>query len=64
MKKDKVYLSFPTSKETSDNLKIIAHKLGKTQPELINDICEDFIEDLMSIIKEKVLLNINSETGS
>lgn len=54
MKNNDVYLSFKTDRETCEMLTKIAHKLGKTQPELIEEICKDFIEDILSIVKEKI----------
>lgn len=48
MKQKKVYLTFPTDPETAFILKDFAHRIGKTQPELINEICKDFIENLIA----------------
>ncbi len=39
-----VYLTFSTDPQISFLLKDIAHKMGKTQPELINEICNDYIK--------------------
>lgn len=47
-----VHLTFKTDKATSEILKLIAHKLGKSQPELINEICKDFIEMLNKAANE------------
>lgn len=52
---NKVYLTFQTDRLTSELLKVIAHKIGKTQPELINAICESYIENILEIIEEKEL---------
>ena len=51
-KNQKVYLTFPTDPETAFILKDFAHRMGKTQPELINEICKDFIENLIKFAKE------------
>lgn len=48
-----VYLTFPTDPETAYMLKDIAKRMNKTQPELINEICKDFIENLLSYLKEQ-----------
>ena len=40
-----VHLTFKTDKITSEILKLIAHKYQMTQPELINEICKDFINE-------------------
>lgn len=50
---DKVYLTFPTDRETAYILKDFAHRMGKTQPELINEICKDFIENLIAFLQEQ-----------
>lgn len=52
MKQKKVYLTFPTDPETAFILKDFAHRMGKTQPELINEICKDFIENLIAYANE------------
>ena len=53
MNNEKVYLTFPTDRETSFILKDVARRMGKTQPELINEICKDFIENLLAYLIEK-----------
>lgn len=53
MKSKKVYLTFPTDPETSFLLKELAHKMGKTQPDLINEICKDFVKNLLSYLEEQ-----------
>ena len=53
----KVYLTFPTDPFISDMLKVIAHSIGKTQPELINEICEGYVENALSILEEKGFMN-------
>lgn len=52
MKSDKVYLTFPTDRATSEILKIIAHGYKMSQPELIEMICKQYIEDLDKIAEE------------
>lgn len=52
MNNKKVYLTFPTDPETAFILKDFAHRMGKTQPELINEICKDFIDNLITYAKE------------
>ena len=52
MIEQKVNITFKTNKSTSDLLKFIAHKCNMTQPELINEICEEFIERLNEAAKE------------
>lgn len=49
--KDKVYLTFPTDSETAYALKTFAHKMGMTQPQLINEICKDFIDNILEFVK-------------
>lgn len=50
MKNDKIYLTFQTDVITSGLLKELAHALKMTQPELINKICKDYVENAMSNI--------------
>lgn len=61
MNNETVYLTFKTDRATSVLLSKIAHKIGKTQPEFINEICQHYIkailEDLNSVHTEK------TETG-
>ena len=52
-----VYVTFKTHPLTCSLLKTIAHKMGKTQPELINEICEGYIENVLSTLEEKGFLN-------
>lgn len=47
-----VWLTFKTDKETSWLLTNIAHAFKKTQPELINDICKNFVKSVLDDIKE------------
>lgn len=54
--KRKVYLTFPTEPEISLLLKKVANDMGKTQPELIEEICKDFLKELL-------LNQIDSEIG-
>lgn len=54
MSSKNVYLTFPTDPETAFLLKKIANGMGMTQPELINELCKGFIEDLANIAKEKL----------
>lgn len=51
MKKD-IYLTFKTDYETHYHLKTMAHMLGKTQPEFINEICKDYIESFIAYMKK------------
>lgn len=48
MEKETIYLTFKTDRMTSWHLKNIAHLLGKSQPELINEICKKFISTVLS----------------
>lgn len=41
--KEVVYLTFPTDYETSWLLKEIAKTQGKTQPQLIEEICKQYV---------------------
>lgn len=61
MKQKKVYLTFPTDPETAFILKDFAHRIGKTQPELINEICKDFIENLIAYTNELATLKKEEE---
>ena len=54
MKKDTVHLTFETTRKTSETLKLLAHSMGKTQPELINEICNDFIDTIEQYAKEEL----------
>ena len=54
MNSEKVYLTFPTDKRTAELLKLIAKGTGKSQPELINEICKDFINELDAIAKQEL----------
>ena len=55
MNNEKVYLTFPTNPQISFILKKIAHEAGKTQPELINEICENYVKEyLLSIIDQEL----------
>lgn len=49
MKNDYVYLTFKTDRDTHEFLKMMANAMGKTQPEIIDEICKDFI----NFIKEE-----------
>lgn len=53
MKNDYVYLTFKTDRNTSNRLKEIAHLIGVTQPEVINDACKYFLEALDEACKKK-----------
>lgn len=55
MKNGKVYLSFQTDVATSKILKKIADDMGKTQPQLIDEVCKDFIKELLLDQIEKEL---------
>lgn len=52
MKQDKVYLTFSTDRETAYMLKELAHIYGKTQPELIEELCKDHIETVMKYMEK------------
>ena len=55
MKNNKVYLTFPTEPRLSIILKKIAHDQGKTQPELINEICESYVKKhLLDVIEQEL----------
>lgn len=41
-----VHLTFKTDKFTSEKLKVLAHYMNKTQPELINELCKSFIKNI------------------
>lgn len=41
------YLTFPIDALASDLLKKIAHDMGKTQPELLNEICNNYIQNYL-----------------
>lgn len=59
MKQDRVYVTFPTHPMTNALLTTIAHKMGKTQPQLLNEICESYIESILEELEEKGLLKID-----
>ena len=52
-KPKKVYVTFSTEPETCGLLTEIAKSMGKTQPELIEEICKGFITRTLSIMTEK-----------
>ena len=52
MKKD-VHVTFKTDYETCWLLTQIAHGFGKTQPELINEICQNFIRSILDDIEKE-----------
>lgn len=54
MKGNKVYLTFETDRKTSEELKWIAKSCKMTQPELINEICNDFIENINKLAEENL----------
>ena len=53
MKPKDVYLTFKTDEATSEMLKFIAHAMKKSQPELINQICKEYIQDLNDLAEMK-----------
>lgn len=61
MKKDTVHLTFETDRSTSEMLKFFAHNMGKKQPELINEICKDFIEMMCNYLDEKMKETPNTQ---
>lgn len=54
MKTKNVYLTFHTDKETSEKLKFIAQACKMTQPQLIESICKDFIENVEETAKREL----------
>lgn len=58
---EKVYLTFKTDRGTSEMLKLIAHKMGKSQPELIDEICHDFIKQILSFVEEETTKKANND---
>lgn len=52
MKTDYVYITFKTDRETSEILKLLAHYYGKTQPELIEELCKDHIKGVQKYMEE------------
>lgn len=60
-----IYLSFPADPQLSFLLKDIANKLGKTQPELIKDICSDYVKKyLLDLIEKELNESDTQETQS
>lgn len=49
-----VHLTFKTDKVTSELLKKLAHMLGKTQPEFINEICKEYVEMILGEMKKDI----------
>lgn len=60
--KEKVYLTFKTEKEVSELLKFVAKECNMTQPELIEDICKTFLENLNNTAKQ--ILEKENSLGS
>lgn len=58
-KENKVYITFPTHPMTNALLTTIAHKMGKTQPQLLNEICESYIVSILEELEDKGLLNLD-----
>lgn len=54
MKHNKIYLTFSTDPETAYCLTELAHAMGKTQPELINELCKNFVDNATSYIHKKL----------
>lgn len=54
MSTKKIHLTFPTDEETSEKLRFIAHACKMTQPELIESICKDFIENIEETAKREL----------
>ena len=55
-----VYVTFKTNQEICQMLTVIAKEEGKTQPELIESICKDYIKKkLLNLIEQE--LNENME---
>lgn len=62
MNKDLVYLTFPTDKKTAKTITEIAHIEGKTQPQLLNEICQAYIQEkLLDIVGYLKTKGINIE---
>ena len=55
MGKKKVYLTFQTDEEIAFILKDFAHRIGKTQPELIDEICREYVYNLMIKMQEGIV---------
>lgn len=53
MKKD-IYLTFKTDYETHLHLKTLAHMLGKTQPEFINEICQNYVKAIIAEMEKDI----------
>lgn len=51
MKNEYVYLTFKTDKEISKLLTMLAHAQGTTQPDLINQLCINYINEIDEIAK-------------
>lgn len=49
-----IYLTFKTDYKTHYLLKTMAHVLGKTQPEFINEILQHYMNSTMNDIEEKI----------
>lgn len=45
MNEEIVYLTFPTNKGTANLLTELAHIQGKTQPKLLDEICQTYIQN-------------------
>lgn len=56
---EQVYLTFKTDRVTAGKLKVTAHIFGKTQPQLIEEICKDYIKTIETAIEE---YNIEQQT--
>ena len=61
MKQDQVSLTFRTDRAISDTLKKLAHYTGKTRPQLIHEICKDYIENLIADLDDQVEQYRNQE---
>ncbi len=59
MSEKKIYITFPTDKETLEFLHICQKVEGKTQPEIINDIIQLYKKAILESIKG----HKNEETG-
>lgn len=53
MKDEKIKIEFYTDMDTSAFLKAFANTMKKTVGELINEICQDFKNDILSYMAEK-----------
>lgn len=51
---EEVYLTFKTPRHVSEFLKFVAHKKGKSQPKLIDEICQKYIREMLEMAEEEM----------